>query len=59
MSDKDTDSVGEDTDRRPSRGTSFGESEKTILEAGNFAMVEGLVPPAVLAHIIRYKLYCT
>jgi len=38
---------------------SFSESERGELEAGNFAMVEGLVSPAVLAHIIRYKLYCS
>jgi len=37
--------------------TSFGANEKVAIEDGNFAMVEGLMPPAVLAHIIRNRLY--
>jgi hypothetical protein len=35
----------------------YGVSEKAAIQEGNFQMVEGLVPPSVLAHIIRNKLY--
>lgn len=31
--------------------------ERSAIAQGNFAMVEGLMPPAVLAHIIRNNLY--
>jgi hypothetical protein len=29
----------------------------TVDGTSNYAMIEGLVPPAVLTHIARYKLY--
>lgn len=35
----------------------FGEAERDELEHGHFNMVDGLLTPAVLAHIIRYGLY--
>jgi nicotinate (nicotinamide) nucleotide adenylyltransferase len=35
----------------------FGEMERSAIHSKNYALVEGLVPAAVLAHIIRYKLY--
>lgn len=37
----------------------FGEMERTELQQGNFTMVDGLLTPAVLAHIIRYRLYAS
>lgn len=48
--------------RSSSTGENFGESEKHEIEqamssGGNFEMVDGLLTPAVLAHIIRYRLY--
>jgi len=48
--------------RRSSTGDNFGESEKHEIEqamssGGNFEMVDGLLTPAVLAHVIRYRLY--
>ena len=44
------------------QSSAFGESEKHEIEqamssGGNFEMVDGLLTPAVLAHIIRYRLY--
>lgn len=47
---------------RSSTGNNFGESERHEIEqamssGGNFEMVDGLLTPAVLAHIIRYRLY--
>jgi nicotinate-nucleotide adenylyltransferase len=46
----------------PNKAGNFGESEKFEIEQamssdGNFSMVDGLLTPAVLAHIIRYRLY--
>jgi len=35
----------------------FGERELGHLSGRNYSMVEGLIPAAVLAHIIRYELY--
>ena len=35
----------------------YGESERSELQEGNFQAVDGLLTPAVLAHIIRYNLY--
>ena len=35
----------------------FGENERDYLSSGNYRMVDGLLAPAVLAHIIRYQLY--
>lgn len=35
----------------------FGERELEQLSGRNYSMVEGLIPAAVLAHIIRYDLY--
>ena len=35
----------------------FGETERAEMQQGNFAMVDGLLTPAVLAHIIRYDIY--
>lgn len=34
-----------------------GEDGPRLVKGRNYAMVEGLVPPAVLAHIGRYQLY--
>ena len=34
-----------------------GEAEQAAIERGEFSKVEGLVPSAVLAHIVRYGLY--
>lgn len=39
------------------RSNSIGESERARIADGDFELVDGLVPPAVLAHIIRYGLY--
>lgn len=39
------------------RRINFGDVERTELEHGNFSMVDGLLTPAVLAHVIRYRLY--
>lgn len=39
------------------RRINFGDSERDEISAGNFEMVDGLLNPAVLAHIIRYGLY--
>ena len=36
---------------------SYGEAEQAAIERGEFSKVEGLVPSAVLAHIVRYGLY--
>ena len=38
---------------------SWGEQERLNLEGGSMHLVEGLVPPAVLSHILRYGLYNT
>ena len=38
-------------------GFSNGDEERAAIETGHFARAEGLVPSAVLAHIIRYRLY--
>jgi hypothetical protein len=35
----------------------YGETERSELQHGNFQAVDGLLTPAVLAHIIRYRLY--
>jgi hypothetical protein len=35
----------------------YGESERSELQHGHFQAVDGLLTPAVLAHIIRYRLY--
>ncbi|KAJ1624612.1 hypothetical protein T492DRAFT_1045886 [Pavlovales sp. CCMP2436] len=37
--------------------SNFGELERSAMQDKNYAMVEGLVPAAVLAHIIRYRIY--
>lgn len=37
--------------------SNFGDLERTAINDKKYAMVEGLVPAAVLAHIIRYRLY--
>jgi len=52
-----TEEVSSSEIRRRINTKNFGDSERTELEQGNFSMVDGLLPPAVLAHIIRYKLY--
>lgn len=39
--------------------TQFAEAERTYLQEGNWTMVDGLLNPAVLAHVIRYRLYIT
>ena len=35
----------------------FGDDERANMLQGNFTMVDGLLTPAVLAHIMRYRLY--
>ena len=42
---------------RMSSGFSNGDEERAAIQGGDFMRAEGLVPSAVLAHIIRYKLY--
>lgn len=37
--------------------TNFEETERGFLQEGDFTMVDGLLTPAVLAHVIRYRLY--
>jgi len=42
----------------PERQTNnFAETERSFLQLGDYSMVDGLLPPAVLAHVIRYQLY--
>ena len=35
----------------------FEETERSLLQEGAWSMVDGLLTPAVLAHVIRYQLY--
>ncbi len=42
---------------RSASGFSNGDEERAAIQGGNFHRAEGLVPSAVLAHIIRYNLY--
>lgn len=37
----------------------FAETERSLLQEGAWSMVDGLLTPAVLAHVIRYQLYVT
>jgi nicotinate-nucleotide adenylyltransferase len=39
------------------RRLNFGDAERKEMEHGNFSMVDGLLTPAVLAHVIRFGLY--
>uniref|UniRef100_A0A7S0J7S3 Cytidyltransferase-like domain-containing protein n=1 Tax=Calcidiscus leptoporus TaxID=127549 RepID=A0A7S0J7S3_9EUKA len=41
------------------RRMNIGKEDLTGLTQGNYQMVDGLLSPPVLAHIIRYKLYIT
>ena len=42
---------------RRKSGFSNGDEEREAILSGHFMRAEGLVPSAVLAHIIRYRLY--
>ncbi|KAG8470415.1 hypothetical protein KFE25_008836 [Diacronema lutheri] len=37
--------------------SNFGDLERTAINQKNYGLVEGLVPAAVLAHIMRYRIY--
>ena len=39
------------------QSSNFAETERAFLSEGEYTMVDGLLTPAVLAHIIRYQLY--
>lgn len=39
------------------QSANFAETERAFLNDGNYTMVDGLLTPAVLAHVIRYQLY--
>lgn len=54
---RSTSSNSEQSDSKSRRSSSIGESERERIAGGDFELVDGLVPPAVLAHIIRYGLY--
>jgi len=43
--------------RERHKDADFAETERGHLQQGNLMMVDGLLNPAVLAHIIRYQLY--
>ena len=43
--------------RTTARTFSNGDAERTVIQQGDFSRAEGLVPAAVLAHIVRYELY--
>jgi len=52
-----TEEVSSSEIRRRIKAPNFGDTERGALEQGNFNMVDGLLTPSILAHIIRYKLY--
>eukprot|EP00962_Isochrysis_galbana_P031149 scaffold10136_cov126-Isochrysis_galbana.AAC.8 len=52
-----TEDVSSSLIRNRIKNYDYGESERSELQLGHFQAVDGLLTPAVLAHIIRYRLY--